>query len=205
MIDPVHTIAIHEAAHAAVAFALGRADSDVIVQCRFTDGLHLSGYVGEFRAERAVSVDDIEVISVGSPETWAKPDKGDYLLFLPKAIIAAAGPIAQMMIGAGDHGREGDDRIIANMASLTHYATGRNPEAWTRLVHRTTRQVLRVPLVWRSVEHLADALKRGLRLEMMRAEYDGRQFVEYCVPSAESEHLLCEGGGRRGLFKIGDA
>ncbi|MGJ0506998.1 MAG: hypothetical protein ACR652_07625 [Methylocystis sp.] len=200
MSDPIRALATHEAAHAAAAFVLGLPVNDAVLQAR-DGGARLSGYVGEFHSCRRVSIDDIPQENPGPPPAWAKSFES-HRLFLPGALVAWAGPLAQERVAGNTHGDEGDMRRVTSLANLTHYASGRSADAWTRLTRMAARRLLASPMVWRAVKNLADELSRGLRLELIKAEHaEETGLVEFMVPAATAERLLEAGGARRGIFE----
>lgn len=202
MVDSINGLTTHEAAHAAIGHVLSLPARDVIVQCRLNDGLMcLSGYYGEFEAGRVFSLDEVPLENPGPPQPWVESFES-YRLFLPGALVAWAGPLAQERVAGNRYGDEGDMRRVTSLANLAHYASGRSADAWTRLTRMAARRLLASPMVWRAVENLADELARGLRIELLRAERDGRDgLVEFVVPSVEAARLLEAGGARRGIFE----
>ncbi|MGJ0391170.1 MAG: hypothetical protein ACR650_00165 [Methylocystis sp.] len=198
MVDAIRALAVHESGHAAAAFVLGLPINDVVVQAR-DDGRKLSGYVGAYHSGRHVSANDIPVEKPGAAPPWANTS---FRAFLPQAIVAAAGPAAQDRVGGGFEGSEGDERRIQHLANLTHYASGRDPEAWKRMTRMIALRLLASPTVWGGVVNLSDALARGLRIELLKFESDGQAgLVEFVVPAAGAERLLTEGGARRGIVE----
>ncbi|MGJ0507402.1 MAG: hypothetical protein ACR652_09750 [Methylocystis sp.] len=202
MCDAIFALAAHEAGHAAAIHVLALKSADVVVQARLGQtAATLAGYVGVYQAGRRPSVEDIPLENPGPPPSWVQSFES-WRLFLPGALVSLAGPLAQERVAGNRHGDEGDMRQVANLASLTRYASGRDPEAWARMARMITRRMLASPMVWGGVESLADALARGLRMQLHMAGRDGDEgLVEFVVPAAEAERLLEQGGARRGIFE----
>lgn len=204
MSDDIRALAIHEAAHAAAIHVLGlqKEAADVVIMARIGGAAAtLAGYVGRFHSGKIPAATDIPLENPGAPPAWVKAFES-YRTFLPGAVIAWAGPLAQERVSGNRHGDEADMRRVASLANTTLYVSGRCPAAWTRFTRMATRRMLAVPMVWGGVVNLADALAHGLQIEIVKAERSGHEgLVEFMIEAAAAERLLEQGGARRGIFE----